>query len=454
MGAKRLFVALFSIVLISIAACGLALCFFSIESAKAFLVPALIGAAIGLVLSFRLARVWLRPLEEIRVAAEKFIDGEASPRLRISGSEEFQAVSRALRTAAIRLNEQLDALRDQKNELDSVLASMSEMVIAVDHSQRIMNLNPSAEELLGSKLSKLKGLSLEEGLRNTEIQRAVTRVIENKEIIEAEITWFGEQERELHLRGRPLVDSYNRPIGALLVLNEVTEIKRLETIRRDFVANVSHELRTPITSIKGFVETLLDGAIHNPNDAKRFLEIIKRQSERMNAIIEDLLSLSMVEQDGAKENIRFQDEDVQKVIRSAVEICESKAAEKQISLQTNCPPNLCVRMNATLIEQALINLIDNAIKYCSAESKITVAASIDSGLLRLSVHDAGPGIEKVHQERLFERFYRIDQGRTRNKGGTGLGLAIVKHIAQVHDGQASVESRPGEGSTFTIAIPN
>jgi two-component system phosphate regulon sensor histidine kinase PhoR len=241
----------------------------------------------------------------------------------------------------------------------------------------------------------------------------------------------------------------------------MTKMQRLENIRRDFVANVSHELRTPITSIKGFVETLLDGAINEPEQAERFLNIIAGHTDRLMAIIEDLLSLSRLEEDGQKRMIAREHLKIRPVLDSAIELSGPKAGDKKIKIDIDCDGDLEALINPTLLEQAVLNLVDNAIKYSSAESMIQISAGkADSTSspqadkeVTIAVKDSGCGIEKSHLSRIFERFYVVDKARTRKLGGTGLGLAIVKHITNLHGGSVSVESSPGQGSTFTIHLP-
>ena len=225
----------------------------------------------------------------------------------------------------------------------------------------------------------------------------------------------------------------------------------LKAVRRDFVANVSHELKTPITSIKGFVETLRDGAMHDPEDASRFLEIIARQADRLHAIIEDMLSLSRIEQE--KEDIVVSHVSLADIIKLAIECCRMKCEEKNITCEWHCGGDLEARVNPPLLEQALVNLIDNAIKYSDDGGRIEITALRDSGHIRIDVKDWGCGVGREHLTRVFERFYRVDKARSRKLGGTGLGLAIVKHISQAHGGHVAVESTLGVGSTFTIFLP-
>ena len=237
-------------------------------------------------------------------------------------------------------------------------------------------------------------------------------------------------------------------------MNDVTRLRRLENVRRDFVANVSHEIRTPLTSIKGFVETLLDGAIENKEDTVSFLKIIAKQSNRLNSIIEDLLTLARLEEEGDRSKIDFDPIEIRRVVDGAVRVCIHASEKKHIEIKVECPSDLVVKVNYALLEQAVINLVDNAIKYSPEGSEIDISVSADnSDQTVISVKDNGPGIEKKHLPRIFERFYRVDKARSRDLGGTGLGLAIVKHIAQVHSGRVDVHSTPGIGSNFFIYLP-
>jgi len=231
------------------------------------------------------------------------------------------------------------------------------------------------------------------------------------------------------------------------------QLKLLEEVRRDFVANVSHELKTPITSIKGFVETLQEGAAENREDRDRFLEIIAKQSQRMTAIIEDLLVLARLEGERGGELLLMQDTKVEDVLNSVRDLCKARAEQKNIEISVSCQNRQKITVDPSLIEQALVNLVDNAIKYSGPNSLIRVIAENVANQVAIRVIDQGPGIPADHLPRLFERFYRVDKARSRKLGGTGLGLAIVKHIASVHKGRVEVESEVGRGSMFTIFLP-
>jgi two-component system phosphate regulon sensor histidine kinase PhoR len=240
----------------------------------------------------------------------------------------------------------------------------------------------------------------------------------------------------------------------LIVINDITRLRQLEDVRRDFVANVSHEIKTPVTAIKGSVETLLEGAINDPEDSKRFLGIIVKHAERLNTLVEDVLSLASIEASDAPERLALSEAKLKDVMETAASLCREKADARAIVLEIECDPNAVVKADRSLFEQAIVNLVDNAIKYSGEASKVELKGWTDAqGRHCVSVRDFGAGIAKEHLPRLFERFYRVDKARSRKLGGTGLGLAIVKHIVQSHNGVVGVDSTPGKGSVFTITLP-
>jgi two-component system phosphate regulon sensor histidine kinase PhoR len=294
-------------------------------------------------------------------------------------------------------------------------------------------------------------------VRNPDLRRFALRAIDCREPVEDDLVLHGLRDRTIRLRGTALRDVSGEG-GAVIVLNDVTEMKRLEHIRRDFVANVSHELKTPVASIKGFVETLLDGAALDAADNQRFLEIIARQADRLAAIIEDLLALSRIEQSEEAGNLPLEAVPIASVFAVVAADCGLRVRERAIQIETSCPDDLVAEVNAPLLEQAVINLVDNAIKYTDTGRTIWLSAAAETAAegreeLVIRVRDEGCGIEAEHLPRLFERFYRVDKARSRKQGGTGLGLSIVKHIVQAHGGTVAVDSTPGVGSTFTIRLP-
>jgi len=327
---------------------------------------------------------------------------------------------------------------------------MAEGVLAVDSDERIININKTAAAFFKVDPEAVVKRILHEVIRIASLQQLVGRIFTEQHTIETPLVLPDKSPRYLQATGSILHDVDGKAIGAVVVLNDITRLRELENIRRDFVANVSHELRTPVTSIQGFVETLQDGAVENHEDARRFLDIIARHADRLNAIIEDLLSLSRIEQ--APETAFFS-ENIFDTIKNALQVCEASARAKNITLQIENDRQVIFKFNPTLVEQALVNLLDNAIKYSQEDDVVIIKVESNTTELRLSVEDHGIGIPEEHQTRIFERFYRVDKSRSRQLGGTGLGLAIVKHIAIAHGGRVSVISRPGEGSFFTLHFP-
>jgi len=403
--------------------------------------------------SYFIARHLSRPLEEMRLAAERFAEGHLEGRVPIPDTKEMAELAETLNSLAAQLGEKIDGLERQRAEQEVVFSNMTEGIIVIDPEERVVKINEAASVLFGIQREQAVGRSVQEVIRNTPLQKLLLDVLKSSESVEADVTIHNRMERHLQAHGTALRGASGDALGAMVVLNDVTRLRKLENLRRDFVANVSHELKTPITSIKGFVETLLDGAMNNPEETKRFLGIIAKHSERLNGIIEDLLSLSRIEQDTESRELRLEPARIKDVLKAAAMACEAKASTKQISIQIRCPDELMATVSAALLEQAVVNLVDNAVKYSDGSKSVSVEAKASGSELVIAVQDAGCGIPPEHLPRLFERFYRADKARSRQLGGTGLGLSIVKHIAQAHGGSVAVESTVGQGSTFTVRIP-
>lgn len=410
-------------------------------------------AIIAALVSFFVARRVTRQLEEVRQGAMRFAGGDLQHKLPVSPVREIGGVADAMNSMAAQLHERLQAIIRQRNEQDAVLTSMIEGVLAVDMDERVIGLNRAAAQLFQISPEEVQGRTVQEVVRNPALIEFIGRVLSSKASAESEITFYDKAPRYLQVHGTILADAGGKSIGVLVVLNDVTRIRRLESVRRDFVANVSHELKTPVTSIKGFVETLIDGAIDDPEKTRRFIGIIARQADRLQAIIEDLLTLSRLEQDAEDAQIPMKASPLLPVIDGAMQACDVKAKEKNISFKIDCPADLTIKMNAPLLEQAIVNLIDNAVKYSDSDGGVEISVESRPDRVVVSVIDHGPGVSEEHLPRLFERFYRVDKARSRTLGGTGLGLSIVKHIAQVHGGYPEVKSVLGQGCTFMIHLP-
>ena len=418
-------------------------------------VSALIVAIIAAIIGYSVSRRISDQMRDIKVGAKRLAAGDFTQKLYVPRVEEFASVAESINQMAEDLDEKLRRLTQERNEREAVLASMVEGVLAVDAEERVIAVNAAAARLLDTDPVAAEGKSIQEIVRNPDLQHVVAQTLDGHRPIEADIVMrVGAEDRNLQANGTLLHGDDGGPdVGAVVVLNDVTRLKRLEAVRRDFVANVSHELKTPVTSIKGFAETLEDGALEDPEASRRFVRIIAGQADRLNSIIEDLLALSTLEQSGDSPLLQLEEADLCDVVAVALEVCGPKAEAKHIVLTEACPGSLLARVSPPLLEQAVVNLIDNAVKYSAEGSTVEVDLAQTDDEIVVGVTDQGQGVAREHLPRLFERFYRVDKARSRDLGGTGLGLAIVKHIAQIHGGRVSVDSVMGRGSTFRIHLP-
>jgi two-component system phosphate regulon sensor histidine kinase PhoR len=413
------------------------------------LIITILAALVSLFISRRISQ----PIGKLKKVANCFSQGDFHSRMPFSSIEEIGDLYEAIKSMAQELHKRIQTIMSQGNQIEAILSSMVEGVIAVNLEERVIRMNHAAASILACDASQAHGRSVQEIIRNSLFQDFVKKTLSSKKPVEEDFGMFAGEERFVNAHGTLLRDAEDHQIGALIVLNDITRLRRLENIRKEFVANVSHEIKTPITAIKGFIETLNDGKVKERQDTKRFLEIIEKHAKRLEAIIEDLLSLSKIEKDTETQGIQIIKSPIHQVLKTAIQVCETKAKAKEINMAIDCEQELSAKINPPLLEQAVVNLIDNAVKYSGPNRTVRVRGSQDDQAVMISVIDEGRGIEKEHLPRLFERFYRVDKARSRQMGGTGLGLAIVKHIAQAHGGHVSVESTPGKGSVFTIHLP-
>jgi two-component system, OmpR family, phosphate regulon sensor histidine kinase PhoR len=414
---------------------------------------AILVAFLAAGISFLVSRRLSLPLEKMTQGAQLFAKGELSHRLYIPKTQEMASLAVAMNEMANQLDERIKSVIRHRNELEAVLSSMKEGVIALDLDDRIIKINQVAAAMFYKDPWEIENRSIQEAIRNTELQKFTKNALKNNEGLECDIVIYQDKERILNVHSTTLLNSKEKRIGILVVLNDVTRLRHLENMRQDFVANVSHEIKTPLTAIQGFVETLLQDSSRNPETTHRFLSIIDRHVHRLVAMIDDLLNLSRIEGNNKQKEILMVQTVLDDVIQNAVQIMEAKAEEKKIRIEFQYENSLSAEMDASLLEQAVVNLLDNAIKYSTIGSTIEIHAAERNGEILISIRDHGIGIDDEHIPRLFERFYRVDKARSRKLGGTGLGLAIVKHIMQAHNGKVTVESKPGKGSTFTLHIP-
>jgi two-component system phosphate regulon sensor histidine kinase PhoR len=339
---------------------------------------------------------------------------------------------------------------DAKAQQQVLFNSMLEGLLLLDRGRKIYLVNRAFKNLFGIK-AELRGKTIVEVLRLHELDELVRRVEEEQQVLDYELKLPDMNERWLQVNAAVITNSAGERDGTILVFRDLTRLKQLERTREEFVANVSHELRTPLSLIKGYVETLLDGARNDPAVAERFLKIIERNTHRLDLLIQDLLTISALESGRMKLNL--QPVNLGTLAEKVLTDLHSKADNKNVEL-VNELPDFTASADVNRLDQVFANLVDNAIKYGHAQGLVTVGGrKLDDGTLEVFVRDDGPGIPAEALDRVFERFYRVDKARSRDQGGTGLGLSIVKHIVQSHGGKVWVKSEPGKGATFYFTVP-
>jgi len=411
----------------------------------------LVSFLLTLIFSYILSRLTSRPLQQVAAIAAEIGRGNFNRRLPAEWHDELGDLAGIMNDMAARLDEQLSRLTSERNRLDAILSGMGEGLMVTDREGRITLVNPAFcslfkvyEGLIGSTLSHIS--------RHPALLESYDQVARDGVELQNEMIVRTPEERFLSTHWVPLRDE-NGMQGVVAVFHDVTDTRRLENIRRDFVANVSHELRTPVTVIKGYSETLLDDLIaEDPAKAAEFVKIILSHSERLTALLNDLLSLS--EMESPDFSFRMTPVQVESTVRKVCSLLQGKADAKKISITTSGLSAISpVMADQGRLEQVLVNLLDNAVKYSSEGGSVSIRAIEENELIRISVSDTGPGIPAPSIPRLFERFYRVDSGRSRKEGGTGLGLAIVKHIVQLHGGTVAAENNAdGPGATFSFTL--
>jgi two-component system, OmpR family, phosphate regulon sensor histidine kinase PhoR len=413
--------------------------------AWSFLILLVAGAV-----SMLVSRAFTGRIERLREFSRRVAEGDFRPLVSDGTGDTLEALGQSLNQTASRLDRTIHTLTEERNLSSAILGSMVEGVAVVNGSERLVFANPGFAEILGLDVPPVSGSALLEVVRQTELIEAVRRVLGGEPRVESEIV-TGTLRQHFFAATVASVRA-GETSGAVLVLHDITELRKLERIRRDFVANVSHEFRTPLTAIQGFAETLLAGAMDDPQNRDRFLGIILEHARRLARLTEDLLKLSQMDADRLELELRRAS--VSQVIESCYETARHRAAEKELSLFLDAPPRLPdVLVDQRRLQEVLQNLLDNAIQYTLPGGKITLSAEAGNEEVIFTVSDTGIGIPQVDQPRIFERFYRVDAARSREAGGTGLGLAIAKHLVEVHDGRLWVESEVGVGSRFHFSVP-
>lgn len=428
---------------------------------------ALLALGVTLALSLFIARRVMRPVVEMKGIAHRMAEGDFTVKAPVKSGDELGELGRALNVMAERLREKIEDLEQERAKIEAVLESMVEGVIAVDPQGRILLMNGSARALFHLRYGPVEGRPLLEVIRNKELFDLIQecRACREGELCRKELTLVTPVERILQAHAVPF-HLQGKALGVLLVLHDVTELRRLERVRMEFVANVSHELRTPLTSIKGYLETLLGGALEEPENARRFLEIVFKHAERLSRLLDDLLELSNIEL--GKTKLALTPTELHEVMEGVLAIYKPQAEAKGLTLANEIPAGLPpVLADRDRLSQILINLVDNAVKFTPKGGHITVTArrvpssefqvqNLEPGtmdFIEIAVTDTGIGIPSWELPRITERFYRVNKARSRELGGTGLGLAIVKHLIQAHGGELKIESELGKGTRVAFTLP-
>jgi len=418
------------------------------------LLAATLGGAflLSLGLSYVVARSITRPLGEMVVAAHRIARGEFQEKIRTHSNDEVADLAGVLNRMAASIEETIQALRDDRAKMAATLTAMQEGVIALAYDGTVRLINPAMERMVGRREREVLGRSYLEVIRQPRLNEFIAEVLAQGVASSTELTLVTGPERTFQVQASPLAQGSDQLPGLVLVFHDITDLRRLEQVRKDFVANVSHELRTPLTAIKGYVEALQDALQDDPAQRSRFLEIIGTHTDRLNLIIADLLLLSKIE--SGQIPLKREPVSIRALVDHAFGFLGHLIERKQHKVVTAIPPGLPpVLGDGEQLGQVLSNLLDNAIKYTPDHGTITITAEVVQDMVEVRVEDTGIGIPPKDLPRIFERFYRVDKARSRELGGTGLGLAIVKHLVEGHGGSVCVESLPGQGTRFRVRLP-
>jgi two-component system, OmpR family, phosphate regulon sensor histidine kinase PhoR len=432
-----------------------------VELRQRQLVATLIVLLIGALVAFAFARMFAARVQRLQRFSQRIAEGDFRPLIREGPRDELSDLADTLNLTAARMDREIRLLSGERNRSSAILRSMVEGVAVIDAEERVVFYNRAFSEILNVDAAGAEGRPLIEVVRNSDLLSLIRRALHGEEGLQTDITMGITQTQSFSITAAPVkaldVSASGRapdekPSGAVVVLHDVTELRRLERVRQDFVANVSHEFKTPLTAIQGFAETLLAGALDDPENNRRFLEIIRNHAMRLARLTNDLLKLARIE--AGKMELEFSSVGLLELIEACTETTLLKANRKEITLEITVPPQLpTVRGDAALLRDVLQNLLDNAIQYTPPRGHISVVASATTREAIITVADTGIGIPLADSERIFERFYRVDAARSREAGGTGLGLSIAKHIVEAHGGKLWVESTVGQGSKFSFSLP-
>ncbi|MFA7255072.1 MAG: ATP-binding protein [Candidatus Omnitrophota bacterium] len=417
--------------------------------------PVMLTAALGilvvLIAGFLFSSHLTKRIRRITSVAERYAREDWSEKILVDGRDELKMLADTMNHMAATLRSRIEDLETEKGKISVILSHMNEGVIAIDRQKQVLLMNPTAENLFGCHASSVLGKSLLEVTRHTQVERIVDHAFREKKTLSEEILTSGEIKKTLRLSAVVLKE-HARDIGGILVFHDMTELRQLENVRKEFVTNVSHELRTPLTAIKGFIETLLGGAAKDPSTSEKFLKIVSEETDRLGRLVEDILAIGEIEQKIAL--MKKDSVDLGSELAMTLESFKARIEKSNLGIENRLSgKSLVVPGDKDKIRQVFVNLIDNAIKFNAPEGKIVLSASQNSEEVTITVGDTGIGIPAKDQSRVFERFFRVDKARSKELGGTGLGLAIVKHIMEAHGGRATCQSAPGQGSRFSVFFP-
>jgi two-component system phosphate regulon sensor histidine kinase PhoR len=414
------------------------------------LIGLLVAFVFSLVLSFGFANAVTKPLRQMMEIGKRISFGDFSQKVRVKTKDEIGELSQILNHMSAELSKRISQLTEEKSRMDSILSSMTEGVLAIDRQGKVLLVNDALKQMFELNSSFYQRPHYEI-IRDHDLNQFIKEVLSAKEEKVKEVSFFHPQEKDFMIHSALVQQEKKDAIFAVFVFHDITELKKLERVRKDFVANVSHELKTPLTSIKGFVEALQDGAVNDLEQSKRFLSIISQHTDRMNNIISDLLQLSQVE--SRELELKIESFSIREMVEEVVYTLKRTSEEKSQSLGINLPSrDQKVLGDKYRINQALTNLVDNAIRYTPNGGKVSIEAQDKGEFVEITVMDNGIGIPPKDLPRIFERFYTIDRGRSRDSGGTGLGLSIVRHIIEAHGGKIDVQSQLGKGSRFSFSL--
>ncbi len=418
---------------------------------KMIFLGTLLALFVAIAIGFIAARMITQPLRDMTGLAKDISKGNFNRKINIRSKDEIGELAQSLNQMSEQLKAKIQTIADDRNQMRAVLGSIIEGVMAIDKNEKIILFNPALEKMFNLNKNKAMGRFFYEVIRNNDLNNILKEAMQRKTLVTKELNLFLPEEKIFQVHALPAKDKKDIS-GVIAVLHNITEIKKMEKMRIEFVANVSHELRTPLTSIKGFIETLKDGAIDDSQNNRRFLDIIETHAERLNNLINDLLELSKIESKEMK--TEFQTLNLKNLVEKTVFNFKEALKQKDIIAAIDFPTDFPqVKVDAQKIEQVFNNLVGNAIKFTPENGKIKIKGFDKQEMVQIEVSDTGIGISQEHLSRLFERFYRVDKARSRELGGTGLGLSIVKHIIQVHGGTVGVESKVGKGSRFFFILP-